>query len=227
MAEENPVDQDVDNLFDGADETEVVAEDKPEETLKVEDTPTGDEEKPTPPVDEKPQTAPIAALMDERRKAQRLRQENEELRKQIPVSNEAPDPYDDIDTYNAFMRKQWESESYEAQEKVRLDNIETSRGQMLEKHTDFVEMERLFQVMVSTDPSLAEKRIASGNEPLFAYESAKKYKDEILGAIGKTETPTETLTDLPNLAKATDKGSNAVHVEKEEDMNDIFADQPY
>lgn len=229
------IDTDVDNLFEGEETAEIqtevqtdVAETEPKGETP-EETPETEPETPEsePPSDEKPQLVPKAAVLDERRKRQQLEEENRALREQIPQSDEAPDPYEDLDAYNEYMHKQWEKAAYEKQERQRFENIDKSRSIMLEQHDDFAEMEKIFEVMVASNPELAEKRIASGDEPKFAYETAKAYKNSLLGI-----TPTETVAEkpeinAPNLASATAVGKNTPDIEQEEGLMDIFGDQQY
>ena len=82
-------------------------------------------------------SVPQAALLDERRKRQHLEEENETLRKQIPQSEEAPDPYDDIDAYNVFMRNKWQTEQNMAMDARRRENLDKSRSAMLETAGDY------------------------------------------------------------------------------------------
>lgn len=174
---------------------------------------------------EKPTLVPIAALHDERRKAQQLKEENKALRNQIPEKNEAPDPYEDIDAYNAYMRKQWEDERNAATMRTRRENLDRSRSEMLEQHQDYDEMERIFELMTASDPALVEKMFASGNEAKFAYDTAKAYKESLIPV--ETQTEAEPLKEVPNLAKATAQASNLPQVESEATLEDIFADQEY
>jgi hypothetical protein len=249
--EENPVDQAVDNLFEGADETEIATEVeteavKDEESEPKGETETNEEEAPAeseektetePPSEEKEQKlVPIAALHDVRRKAQQLKEENDNLRGQLPKNDEAPDPYEDLEAYNAYNRAQWQREQQMEQTAKNTQRIETMRSKMLEQHDDFVEMENIFSIMLASDQSLMGKMLESGNEVEFAYNAAKGYKASLLGGVAeKTETvePSESelrnksATELPNLAKATAQASNTNQLEKESDIDDIFEDQKY
>ena len=171
--------------------------------------------------------APIAALQDERRKAQQAREEAEMLRKQLPVQEEAPDPYEDIEKYNAWMRKQWEDERNREAEQARRDAMEDERSQMLEKHTDYDLMEQTFMLMTIDDKSLIEKMQRSESPAQFVYEKAKSYRESLLPKAEpqvETETP---IREVPNLAKATAQASNTPQVEQEATIDDIFADMQY
>lgn len=218
-------------FFEGEDHPEISTEVE-EVEAKVEEeseqeTETETESETT--AEEKPTLVPIAALHDERRKAQQYKEENETLRNQIPKTDEAPDPYEDIEAYNAYMRKQWDDERNEEVRRQRVENLDKSRGQMLEQHDDYDEMERIFELMTAADNSLVEKMFASGNEAKFAYETAKAYKESLLPtAQTETEETEETsITEVPNLAKATAQASNLPQVEKEATIEDVFADQEY
>lgn len=253
--EVQPDDKAVDDFFEG-DETpeiateveqtetviegEVVTKGETEEVVEPDKTETTDEVTETvPPADKEPTLVPIAALHDERRKAQQAKEEIDRLRTQLPNNDEAPDPYEDIDAYNTFMRGKWENEQSVKQESARKDRIETARGSMLEQHEDFTEMERIFEIMVASDRTLFDKMIASGNEVEFAYTAAKAYKTSIMGGIAAkpaetvVKEPTEaelrnkSAVDAPNLATATAQASNSQQLEKEADIDDVFADVGY
>ena len=232
MSEEN-ADEGLDGFFEGEEHdeisTEVESEPAKVETESEDAKPEGEEEAEakSETTTEEPKTAPMAAVLDERHKRQQLERENEALRAQIPKSKEAPDPYDDIDAYNAFMKREWEQEQYETQTKQRRERIDKLRAKMLETQDDFDEMERIFEIMTANDKSLLDKMLESGNEPKFAYETAKAYKQSLLTP--KTETVDEksNVRELPNLAKATAQASNSTQLEKEADLDDIFEDMPY
>ena len=228
--------------FEGEDhpistEPEAQPEPKTEETVETtqvesEQTPEPEPDPVSEPTAEKPSVpegyAPIAALRDERRKAQQAREEAEMLRRQVPVKDEAPDPYDDIDKYNDYMRNQWEQEMRFRQEQQRRKRLDASRSKMLEQHQDYDEMERIFELMTVQDTSLIDKMLMSGNEARFAYKTAKAYKDSLLKPV-QTETESEPLRvkEVPNLAKATAQASNMPQVEHEATIDDIFEDMQY
>ena len=184
--------------------------------------------------DDKPTSVPLAALKDERRKRQQLEEENEQLRGQIPKSDEAPDPYEDIDAYDAYKRAEWEKNLNAQQAQVRNEKINKSRGEMLEKVVDYDEMEAIFQVMTATDRGLVDKMLLSENPAKFAYDTAKTYKESLLKVAPKVETePSESekrnksATEVPNLAPATAQASNSQQIEKEATIDDVFADIGY
>ena len=136
------------------------------------------------------------------------------------------------------MRGKWDNEQSVKQESARKTRIETARGKMLEQHTDFTKMERIFEIMVAGDATLFDKMIASGDEVGFAYSAAKAYETSVMGGITtKTEKtdqePTEaelrnkSAVDAPNLATATAQASNSQQLEKESDIDDVFEDMKY
>lgn len=250
--EVQPEDKAVDDFFEGEETPEIATEVAETETViegevitkgETEEVagevkPANEETEPVPPADKEPTLVPIAALHDERRKAQQAKEEIDRLRSQIPNNDEAPDPYEDIDAYNTFMRGKWDNEQSVKQESARKTRIETARGKMLEQHTDFTKMERIFEIMVAGDATLFDKMIASGDEVGFAYSAAKAYETSVMGGITtKTEKtdqePTEaelrnkSAVDAPNLATATAQASNSQQLEKESDIDDVFEDMKY
>jgi len=217
--------------------TEIKAEDAEKKVDTDDKTAVSDEakdESKTDIQDDKPTSVPLAALQDERRKRQALEDEVTNLRGQIPKSDEAPDPYEDIDAYNAYMRNKWEQENQASQAAVRNQRINKSRSKMLETVADYDEMERVFQFMTAEDPSLVEKMFASGNEAKFAYDTAKLYKESLLKPAEETKTElsddekrNKSALEMPNLATATAQAKNTETLEKEADIEDVFADVGY
>ena len=241
MTDNQEVEQDdLESFFEGEEHpitTEPEKEPEQDEPAKVEAEPEPEQETEQEPEtasettsDEKPTLVPIAALHDERRKAQQAREEAEMLRKQVPVQDEAPDPYEDIDKYNAYMRQQWEREQFAKQDQQRRQNLDQSRSKMLETHQDYEEKERVFELMATRDPSLVDKMFMSGNEAKFAYDMATSYINSVLPK-GKAETietaETAPIAEVPNLAKATAQAKNTPQVEPEATIDDIFADMEY
>ena len=221
--------------FEGEDhpistEPEAQVEQKEEtvETTQVEEAPEPEPE--SEPTAEKPSVpegyAPIAALQDERRKAQQAREEAEMLRRQVPVNDEAPDPYDDIDKYNAYIRNQTEQEIYQRMEQQRLHNLEISRSRMLEQHKDYDEMEQIFSIMTATNMELVDKMNMSSDPAKFAYDTAKSYKASLMSQ-PEPEPERAPIKEVPNLAKATAQAPNTPQVEQEESIDDVFADMQY
>jgi len=173
----------------------------------------------------------MAALQDERHKRQQYEKEIEQLRSQLPKSDEAPDPYEDIDAYDAYKRSKWEQEQNTKQEQQRNARINESRSKMLETHEDYDEMEQIFQLMTVSDKTLVEKMFASGNEAKFAYDTAKEYKESLIGGkpeiVEETQTTDKSAIEVPNLAKVTAQAKNTQGLDKEEDIDDVFADMQY
>ena len=205
-------------------ETEVETEVETEEEAESE---TASEEE----TDSK--SIPMPAYMEEKRKRQELEKRLAELEPLIPKQEEeAPDPYDDIDAYNEFMRKKWEREQEESQRQETVRRIEEKRQKLLEQHDDFLEMEEIFQMMVIKTPSLRDEMIQSGNEVEFAYEKAKEYHDSFFKAAvddsmaEESEESTPKPKRKPNLANI-NGGGNSVEVEKEDELEDVFADMKY
>lgn len=125
------------------------------------------------------------------------------------------------------MRKQWEKEQTESQRQKHIQRIEKDREAFLEKYDDFTQMEEVFQLMVIKNPKLRDEMIESGNEVKFAYEKASEYYNSLLGP-KKAEVDEVTVAPKkkPNLATI-NGGKNTVEVEKDEDLDDVFADIKY
>lgn len=198
----------------------------------TEETPAEDkEDKPT----HDPKLVHVAAVHDVRRKNAVLQEENEALRKRIPKTEEAPDPVDDIDAYDTFKKNQWQQEQRAEQDTMTRERLDKSRSQMLEQHNDYVEMEKIFEIMSIADPSLVGKMLNSGDEAKFAYDAAKTYKQELLGVTETVEKEkpsaaqkrNDEALDTPNLATATAQASNTTQLEKEESLDDLFDDDEW
>lgn len=227
---------DLDEFFGGQEETEVESEVAEEPKGETEETEAEAKEEPEtePPSDKEPTLVPIAAVLDERRKAQQLKEELEELRKQVPQKDEAPDPYDDPEAYLAYHKSKWQQEQYMEQERATRERLEDSRSQMLAKADDYVEMEKVFEIMTLSDESLVGKMLASEDPAKFAYDSARQYRESLLGKVEvvkesepEVDERKESAVKAPNLATATAQGKNTPEIEKEDDLEDVFADQEY
>jgi len=174
------------------------------------------------------------------------------LRKQLPKDDDedAPDPVDDPEGYEDYVERRVEGKIY-------VKRMETSRDAMLEHKeygADYAEMEKLFVYLANTeDSNLAQKMNESSDPALFAYQTAKKYQEQIRkDAIGdkdgdddgdgkqaedddssepsKADKRNKSATDVPDLTKSTAEGSNSKEAEKDddpEDMNEMFSDQEY
>lgn len=228
--EETKVDEevhedDLDTLFEGDDETGEV---EPEGKAEV-DSETKDD-KTELPADKEPTLVPLAALKDERRKRQQLKEENENLRGQLPQLDEEPDPLDDPDAWKAYQSKKIEQGFLDKQQVALNEKVEEARSSALEKYPDYQEKEKVFMVLSALNPELSEK-IASDptNSAEFAYETANTYleslkpseKEELISETEKTPR-----TKVPSLATATASASNSVQIEKDDD-DDMFEDQTY
>lgn len=204
-----------------------------EETSETEE----ETEEAEPPSAQEPTLVPIAALKDERRKAQDLKEEVKSLKSQIPQADSAPDPYDDLEGYNEFMRNQWEQEQIQKQTAEFAEIVEDSRKVMLENHEDFPQMEELFYVLANQNEDLKQEMFKSPDPAKYAYDASKSYlqaqKDTLLAEINAentTETeevPKNPALKAPSLATATAQASNSAPVEKEEALEDLFGDQAY
>lgn len=231
MAEDN----ELDDFFKGETEAEVEVETEVETETEVtetmaEETESEEEEvvSETASEEEVQKNIPMAAYMEEKRKRQELAEKVAKLEALLPKEEEtAPDPYEDLEGYNTFMRKQWEREQTESQRKKHIERIEKDREAFLEKYDDFTQMEEVFQLMVIKNPKLRDEMIESGDEVKFAYEKASEYYNSLLGP-KKTEAEELTVAPKkkPNLATI-NGGKNNVEVEKDEDLEDVFADMKY
>lgn len=214
-------------------ETEVEEEPETEDNPETEETETEVESETT--TDKENKSVPLAALLDERGKAQKYKEELEKLREQIPTKDEEPDIYEDPEGWKEWNRNKILSEQRAEIENERSTRINQSRSKMLETHEDYAVLEKVFELMSVEDPSLVNEMLNHPDPASFAYEKAKAYKAEVLKSLsGETEeTETEsqkrnkTATQMPNLATATAKGRTIPDVEKEEDIEDVFADQTY
>ena len=228
---------DLEVFFEGEEHEEISTEvEKVESKVESEaETEAKTEEsvtEPAPTAEHEQKSIPLAALQDERRKRQHLEEEVEALRKQVPQSDEAPDPYDDIDAYDTFRRNQWQREQNMAMDRQRRNDLDVSRSKMLEQHNDYDEMERIFEIMTTSDRSLVDKMFQSGDAAKFAYDTARTYKASLMPKQETVETSEDveqkaSVTAMPNLATATAQASNTVQLEPEADIDDIFADIGY
>ena len=217
-------------------ESPKVEEETPEVT--VDETESKEEETTEPTSDkEEAKTVPIAALLDERQKRQQLEGRLEELEKQLPQKDEAPDPITDPDDYESYIRTKVEKEFNDKAANEYTEKVNASRSIMLETEADYVDMEKIFMIMTTTDDTLATQMNASADPAKFAYDAAKTYRDSLLKPeVAETitdivESPTETRNKsavaAPSIASATAQTSNTTPVEKDESLNEMFADQKY
>lgn len=255
-------DQAIDKLFEGEDESEdseTDAESEVDESEQEDDTkgdtdgePDDDSDGDTsdesePPSDKEQKLVPIAALLDERRKAQLLKEENEKLKSQFQQEEDetAPDPLDDPEGYKQYLKNQANRELYQ-------ERAEESRSRMLESHSDYEEMEKIFMFLASQDSALVTQMNKHPDPAKFAYDKASEYKAEqresiknefreslkaeILAELKAGAQPPEeseadkrkrSAVSVPNLTKATATDTNSTTIEKDEDLDDMFEDQKY
>jgi hypothetical protein len=140
--------------------------------------------------------------------------------------------YEDKEGYEKYVRDQALAEIHAEQQAATKERISTSRTKMLEQHDDFLEMEAIFEIMVASDVSLIDKMLANEDGGKFAYDTAKAYKQSLIGKPtekvnepSETETRNKSAVDAPSLATATSVASNTQEIEKEATIDDIFADQ--
>lgn len=112
---------------------------------------------------------PLAALMDEREKRQKLQAENEQLRAQIKPQEAAqpPDLFDDPAAYAAHVEQLISNKGFE-------NAVVVSQAMMRMQHEDYDAMEAKFADMVKENPSLAVQLRNAELPAVFAYETAKK-----------------------------------------------------
>ncbi len=224
-------------LFDSEEKPEIKTEVETEEKSEEKTTEKSEEtEKSEDKTEEKSETkeiksVPIAAFHDKKRQVDQLKGRVQELEAQLP-STEAPDAFEDLEAHDAFVRDQAIKEMTQEQNRIRLENIEVSRNRMLEKHSDYAEMEKIFEIMTASDPELIQQMTRSGDEAQFAYTKAIEYKKSLLGETekkedSKTEQTDTTAVDTPSLATATAQASNLPQAEKEDTIDDVFADVKY
>ena len=155
-----------------------------------------------------------------------------ELRKGVKQEEvNAPDPVQDPDGYEAYIAEK-------VLRKERTERIETSRSQALEKHPDYIEMEKVFMFLNSQDPALAEQMNKHPDPAGFAYETAKNYRDtereklraEILADLEKEkphepseeEKRNKSAVAVPDLTKAAAIGSNTAPKESLATLDDVL-----
>lgn len=194
---------------------------------------------------EEPTSVPIAAIHDERRKSQALREENERLKAQLPKDETgAPDMYEDPDGYKQWVKDQFATELYQ-------ERVSDSRAKMLEEHADYESVEKTFMMLAGQDESLVDKMKAHPEPARFAYDTAVAHKEsqrqslknelraEMLAETGKAgDTETKELTEAekrnesaintPNLTTAAATDKNTVQVEEDdESLDEMCSDMKY
>lgn len=149
-----------------------VEPDKPVEEAKPEDTgvaetpqeePAVEPDKGAPPA---PETVPIAAVLDERRKRQRVEARLDELeRKQS--EEKRPDPIEDPDGAAKFDRENTDQQ-------IRNLRVELSQQMMRQAHDDYDQMEAVFVDAVAKNPALIGEFNSSPNPAEYAYSQGKR-----------------------------------------------------
>ena len=207
-------------------ETEETTEETEEETEESEDLP-----------ESKESAAFKQAYQDEKRKRQRLEDRLTELEKLVPKQEEElPDPFEDPEGYKEAIKAQARQEVEEEANRNRMKRIEERRTELMENNEDFIQMEQIFDILSVKNPEMRQEMFESADPVKYAYEKAKTYHDEVMKPekLLTTEMPDEEEFDdkpkpkrKPNLAKASAGASNKVEIEKEDGLNDVFADQNY
>lgn len=235
----------ISDLFNDDESSEASEEASEEESEKGEKTEEVDEgEKPEskteesePPSEEEESVSQQTqafkkAMEDERRK----RQELEERLKQLePPDEEAPDPVDDPEGYEKYLRGKWEKEQWQK-------TVNRSRERMIEKHPDYEEKEKHFLFLANQDPELARQMNDDPDPALFAYNKAKESLDaqeksieerviERLRKEGKLveEAKGNSASKVSDLTSATGAGKNKGEepIKESNDLEDVFDDLTY
>lgn len=242
MTDENTAEaEDFDEIFkDESTETEDESSEESNEEVKGEtdETETQESDETAPPADKEPEPklVPIAALHDKARRVQELREENEKLKSQIPQTEQKPDMYEDPEGYEAYVEAKVEEKFLAKKIEDENERLEKSRNNMIENHTDYLDVEDVFMFRSRNNKTLVDEMLASVDPAKFAYEKGKAYLKEQKDALRAEllaensediDKPTSKKTVAPSLASATDAGSNTVQVEKEESMDEMFGDQKY
>ena len=212
-------------------------EDKAEQPSEEEATDDKKSEDPAPPAEDEQdqQSVPKPALLDERRKRQEAEKELERLKALLPQTDEEPDMYEDAEKWKEWNTKRIKDEMRAEQEKVTREKLDNSRTQMLEQASDYDEMERIFEIMAMKDQDLIAKMLANDNPAKFAYDTAKTYKEKLLGKAepevkkepSEADLRKQQAIDGVDLSNATAQDSNTPKVEKEATLEDVFGDQKY
>lgn len=168
------------------DEVEAQAEEEPEvdeattepEKGEPEVEATAEEQVEPPSTEEASQgtVVPVAALVAERLKRQKLEEQIEALK---PDETEAPDPIEDPQGYKDYLVGKTESSALKTK-------IDLSRSVVSSMKEDYQEKEDIFMKLVGevdedgklvkiTDPGLQQKFVQSDNPALFIYDHATEY----------------------------------------------------
>lgn len=207
------------------------SEETDEETGESEETEESESETPS----EEEGSVPRKALLDERRKRQEL---EEQVRQLEPADEEAPDPTDDPEGYEKYLRQKWEREQWQK-------TANRSRERMIESHPDYEEKEKYFLFLASQDSDLIRQMNEDPDPAAFAYKTAKESLDKQEKAIEervvarlrkegklkeeKSEKPAESASRVSELTSATGAGKNTGEepIKESVDPQDVFDDLSY
>lgn len=117
---------------------------------------------------EAPQTIPLAALQDERRKRQELEAELNEIRAR-QTQPERPDLFVDPDAALDMVRN-------EARQHADQRWIQACRAMAQAQHADYGDKESIFMDLAKDNPTLAQEMLKADNPALFAYQTAEKHE---------------------------------------------------
>lgn len=225
-------------------ETESPSE-EPQEATEGESEAQPEEAESEPPSDNEGESVPRQALLDERRKRQEAQEEAERLKREygIQQDEEAPDPRDDPEGYEKYVRQKVERENWEKR-------VTQSRERMLEKHADFEEKEKHFVQLAQQNPDLVKQMNEHPDPAGFAYEKAqedmsskeKAIEDRVIERLRKegklkedsNEEPkskgkaAESASRVADLTSAAGAGNNTSdQVQESHDPQDVFSDLSY
>lgn len=138
--------------------------------VETEVAPTATEE----PQDD-PQSVPVKAVQDERRKRQAAEAANKEmaaelaeLRKPKTEEPQRPDATEDPEGAYSHLEGSFQSA-------LLKERINTSREMMMELKADYEEKENVFIQLAKENPSLVNQMNKSGNPAKFAYKTAENH----------------------------------------------------
>lgn len=227
----------IDEVFNGEIEDHEEVGEAPAKTQEIEEPegeksePEKDEDEAEPPAAEdevEEKSVPVAALKSERQKRQAAETELNELKKKI-----APEEEEDVD------------------EAVFIDRVDISREVLMEAFPDYEEKEAVFFDLAKDNKQLRMQLRQSKNPAKFAYEKAKEHLEiEEIKQVKSSDdwsafqqwkkeqknkpvedTPevkrNKSVLAVPNLNKATAKGSNSSPVQSLPELDEIFEDSPF
>lgn len=182
-------------------------------------------------------SVPLAALLDERDKRQKLKRDLEEREARIAEltkkpASERPDIFEDQE--GAFKHITQELNTARAEDRFSL-----SRDFMSMLKDDYEDKEQVFMALAKEDETLREKLWKSPNPARFAYETAVKHeklkeldniddlKERIraevraeLEAEQKAKTDTKRSSITPSLAKG--RSTSGLETIEDDDLQDVL-----